>query len=42
MASTKPVEEASQVFAADLAALRDDMTKVSSDCESGWLTQRGN
>ncbi|MGH6836659.1 MAG: hypothetical protein ACREC9_14230 [Methylocella sp.] len=30
MASNKPVEETSQDFAADLAALRDDVTKLTS------------
>ena len=30
MASIKPVEEASQDFAADLASLRDDVAKVNS------------
>jgi len=30
MASNKPVEEASQDFAADLAALRDDVAKLTS------------
>jgi ElaB/YqjD/DUF883 family membrane-anchored ribosome-binding protein len=30
MASNKPVEEAPQDFAADLAALRDDFTKLTS------------
>lgn len=30
MASIKPVEEASKDFAADLAALRDDVTKLTS------------
>jgi len=30
MTSNKPVEEASQDFAADLAALRDDVTKLTS------------
>ncbi len=30
MASIKPVEEASRDFAADLAALRDDITKLTS------------
>jgi hypothetical protein len=30
MASIKPVEEASQDFAADLASLRDDVAKLSS------------
>ena len=30
MPSIKPVEEASQEFTADLAALRDDVTKLTS------------
>ncbi len=36
MASFKPVEEASQDFVADLAALRDDVAKLSSSV-SGFI-----
>jgi ElaB/YqjD/DUF883 family membrane-anchored ribosome-binding protein len=39
MASPKPVAEASQDFAADLAALRDDVTKVSSSVSEFIRTQ---
>jgi len=39
MASTKAVAEASQDFAADLAALRDDVTKVSSSVAEFIRTQ---
>jgi ElaB/YqjD/DUF883 family membrane-anchored ribosome-binding protein len=39
MASIKPVEEASQDFAADLAALRDDVTKLTSSVSEFIRTQ---
>ncbi|MGB6325009.1 MAG: hypothetical protein WBG11_04335 [Methylocella sp.] len=39
MASNKPVEEASQDFAADLAALRDDVAKLTSSVSEFIRTQ---
>ena len=39
MTSTKPVEDASQDFAADLAALRDDVTKLSASISEFIRTQ---
>ena len=39
MASIKPVEEASQDFTADLAALRDDVAKLSSSLSEFIRTQ---
>jgi hypothetical protein len=39
MASVKPVEEASQDFTADLAAMRDDVAKLSSSVSEFIRTQ---
>jgi hypothetical protein len=39
MTSAKPVEEASQDFAADIAALRDDVPKLSSSVSEFIRTQ---
>src|SRR6202035_1522348 len=39
MPSIKPVEEASQEFTADLAALRDDVTKLTSSVSEFIRTQ---
>lgn len=39
MASIKPVEEASQDFTADLAALRDDVTKLTLSVSEFVRTQ---
>ena len=39
MVSIKPVEEASQDFTADLAALRDDVAKLSSSLSEFIRTQ---